>query len=171
MQALACVGLLALMVSGGMPFMAGRAASAQDTNPPNPFADLHGWDVAGARALALANAEGLASVSVQNWTLASRIGWYARPLPVHVLEDRFDQFDLWAGKLSVGGNTLLVDWSQQPYVTPLGSHGFQTCRLLEHLDVHRLGYPLAGFDFYDCRGWSSDPAPALKPAVQPGTKP
>jgi 4-amino-4-deoxy-L-arabinose transferase-like glycosyltransferase len=171
MQALTCAGLLALMVSGGMPFMAGRAASAQDTNPPNPFADLHGWDKAGARALALANASGLDSASVQNWTLASRIGWYARPLPVHVLEDRFDQFDLWAGKLPVGGNTLLVDWSQQPYVTPLGAHGFQTCRLLDHLDIHRWGYPLAVFDFYDCRGWSGDPAPALKPAFQPGTKP
>jgi hypothetical protein len=171
LQAMACSGLIALMVTGGMPFMAGRAASAQDTNPPNPFADLHGWDAAGGRALTLAKAAGLESVSVQNWTLASRIGWYARPLPVHVLEDRFDQFDLWAGKLPVGGNTVLVDWSQQPYVTPLGSHGFQTCRLLDHMDIHRLGYPLAGFDFYDCRGWAGDPAPVLKPAVQPTLKP
>ena len=162
-QALACIALLAMMVSGGMPFMAGRAANAQDTNPPNPFADLHGWDVAGARARDLAQAAGLTSVSVQNWTLASRIGWYARPLPVHVLEDRFDQFDLWAGKLPVGGNTLLVDWSQQPYITPLGAHGFQSCKLLDHVAVARVGYPLAGFDFYDCRGWSGDPAPALKP--------
>lgn len=164
LQALACAGSLGLMVSGGMPFMAGRAASAQDTNPPNPFADLHGWDVAGAHALSLAKAAGLESVSVQNWTLASRIGWYAKPLPVHVLEDRFDQFDLWAGKLPVGGNTLLVDWSQQPYVTPLGMHGFASCTLLGHADVRRLGYALAGFDFYDCRGWSGNPAPALKPA-------
>ena len=167
LQVVACVGLLGLMVSGGMPFMAGRAASAQDTNPPNPFADLHGWDAAGARAFALAQGAGLQSVSVQNWTLASRIGWYASPLPVHVLEDRFDQFDLWAGKLPVGGNTLLVDWSQQPYVTPLGAHGFVSCKLLDHLDVQRLGYALAGFDFYDCRGWSGDPAPALKPASKP----
>lgn len=168
LQALACVGLLGLMVSGGMPFLAGRAASAQNTNPPNPFADLHGWDVAGARAFALAKGAGLESVSVQNWTLASRIGWYARPLPVHVLEDRFDQFDLWAGKLPKGGNTLLVDWSQQPYITPVGAHGFARCILIGHTEVQRLGYPLAGFDFYDCRGWSGDPAPALKPA---GTKP
>ncbi len=170
-QALACVALAGLMAGGGMPFMAGRAASAQDTNPPNPFADLHGWDAAGTKALALAQTAGLESVSVQNWTLASRIGWYARPLPVHVLEDRFDQFDLWAGKLPAGGNTLLVDWSQQPYVTPLGAHGFQSCRLLGHTDVKRLGFALAGFDFYDCRGWSGDPAPALQPAPERAAKP
>jgi len=164
LQGLACLTLAALMLSGGMPFWAGRAASAESPNPPNPFADLHGWDIAGARALELAKRAGLSSVSVQNWTLASRIGWYARPLPVHVLEDRFDQFDLWSGKLEAGGSTLLVDWSQQPYVTPAGDHGFKVCTLLDHVTVHRLGYALADFDFYACTGWSGDPKPALKPA-------
>ncbi len=168
-QALVCAGLLALMLAGGMPFFAGRTASAESTDPPNPFADLHGWDQAGARARALAAAQGLTSVSVQNWTLASRIGWYARPLPVHVLQDRFDQFDLWAGKLPVGGDTLLVDWSQQPYVTPLGAHGFARCDALDSLEVRRLGFSMARFDFYACRGWSGDPKPVLKPAA--GGKP
>jgi hypothetical protein len=170
LQGLACLGLAALMISGGMPFWAGRAATAESPNPPNPFADLHGWDVAGRLALELARREGLMSVSVQNWTLASRIGWYARPLPVHVLEDRFDQFDLWAGKLPVGDGTLLVDWSEQPYVTPIGDHGFKSCTLLHHVDVRRMGYALANFDFYACYGWSGDPLPALKPAT-PGPPP
>ena len=168
LQAAACVALPALMLSGGMPFMEGRAASASASDAPNPFADLHGWDAAGARAKALAQSHGLDAVAVQNWTLASRLGWYARPLKVHVLEDRFDQFDLWAGKLPAGGSALLVDWSQLPYETPLGAHGFASCTWLAQLPVQRLGYARSRFDFYACSGWSGTPEPRLRatPAAQ-----
>jgi hypothetical protein len=164
LQALACVALPAAMLSAGMPFMEGRTASAQSSDAPNPFADLHGWDAAGARAQTLAAQHGLDAVAVQNWTLASRIGWYARPLKVHVLEDRFDQFDLWAGKLAVGGSALLLDWSQLPYDTPLGAQGFAQCTWLERQEVRRLGYAVSYFDFYACSGWSGQPQPHLRTA-------
>ncbi|MFZ2327635.1 MAG: hypothetical protein WAW73_12005, partial [Rhodoferax sp.] len=108
---------------------------------------------------------GLHSVAVQNWTLASRLGWYARPLPVHVLEDRFDQFDLWAGDLPPGGDTLLVDWSQLAYTVPLGAHGFASCTLLATQDVQRLGAPVASFRFFACRNWSGQPQPQLQGAA------
>jgi hypothetical protein len=81
---------------------------------------------------------------------------------VHVLEDRFDQFDLWAGDLPVGGDTLLVDWSQLGYEVPLGAHGFATCALLDTQQVLRWGVPLSVFHFYACRGWAGDPAPQLR---------
>jgi len=163
-QLLACVALPLLLVSAGMPFMDGKVASVQSSDPPNPFADLHGWDDAGARARVLAQRYGVDAVAVQNWTLASRMGWYALPLKVHVLEDRFDQFDLWDGKLPVGGKALLVDWSQLPYVTPLGAHGFARCDAVDRLPVRRFGYLVATFDFYVCTGWSGHPQPVLKPA-------
>jgi hypothetical protein len=163
-QALACVALPAVMVTAGMPFLQGRAASAESSDAPNPFADLHGWDAAGERAKALAAQHHLDAVAVQNWTLASRIGWYARPLKVFVLEDRFDQFDLWAGKLPVGGNALLVDWSQLPYETPLGAHGFARCDRLDAQEVTRLGYSVSRFDFYACNGWAGQPQPRLRAA-------
>lgn len=165
-QAAACVALFTLMLGGGMPFFSGQSASAESSNPPNPFADLHGWAAAGERARQLAQQHEIGSVSVQNWTLASRLGWYGRPLPVHVLQDRFDQFDFWAGKLPEGGNTLLVDWSQQPYVIPLGANGFAQCNRLDTLNIQRWGYALASFDFYACRGWSGTPSPRLKPATK-----
>jgi hypothetical protein len=161
-QALLCMALPLAMVTGGMPFMQGRVASAQSSDPPNPFADVHGWDAAGATAQRLATAQGLDSVSVQNWTLGSRIGWYARPLKVHVLEDRFDQFDLWAGDLPVGGSTLLVDWSQMSYEVPLGTHGFAQCTPLAQQTVSKLGYALAEFRFFACTGWSGSPQPKLR---------
>ena len=161
-QAMCSLALPGLMLSGGMPFLAGRSASAESSDPPNPFADLHGWDRAGARAAQLAHEHGLGSVAVQNWTLASRMGWYARPLPVYVLENRFDQFDLWAGDLPVGGRTLLVDWSQMPYALPLGDHGFASCTLLAREPIQHWGYALAEFRFFDCQGWSGQPAPRLQ---------
>jgi 4-amino-4-deoxy-L-arabinose transferase-like glycosyltransferase len=160
LQGVLCIALPVLMVTGGLPMVAAQA----QTNPavPNPFADVHGWDQAGARALALASQNSLASVAVQNWTLASRLGWYAKPLPVHVLEDRFNQFDLWAGDLPAGGSTLLVDWSQMAYQIPLGAHGFVNCRLLEKLAISRFGNHLSEFRFYACTGWSANPQPRLQ---------
>jgi 4-amino-4-deoxy-L-arabinose transferase-like glycosyltransferase len=161
-QALLCVGFMGLMASGGAPLL--PAAQLQAGDPPNPFADLHGWEQAGQRARALAQEHPLTSVAVQNWTLASRLGWYARPLPVHVLEDRYDQFDWWAGDLPQGGNTLLVDWSQMSYDLPQAPHGFAGCTLLDTQDVVRLGRPLSRFWFYACQSWSGDPQPRLKTA-------
>jgi 4-amino-4-deoxy-L-arabinose transferase-like glycosyltransferase len=160
-QALACAALLALMVSGGVPLAQGVTGQGTLAEPSNPFADVHGWDAAGARARDLAAQNGLPSVSVQSWTLASRLGWYARPLPVHVLEDRFDQFNLWAGELPRGAATLLVDWSQLGYQVPLGDHGFTECSLLESQQVQRLGVAIATFGFYACHGWSGQPRPKL----------
>ena len=161
-QGLVCALVLGLMVSGGGHLI---AAFPHLGKGPNPFADLHGWDAAGARARELAAQHGLRSLGVQNWTLASRLGWYARPLPVHALEDRFDQFDIWAGDLPKGGNTLLVDWSQMAYEVPLGAHGFERCELLDTQAAMHWGYQLSSFKFYACRNWSGSPQPKLREAA------
>ena len=162
LQALCCALALGLMLSAGQPLLHNMQGQGNSQAPSNPFADFYGWDAAGSRALSLAAQEGLSSVSVQNWTLASRLGWYARPLPVHVLEDRFDQFTLWAGALAPGADTLLVDWSQLAYTLPLGAHGFADCRLLATQDVQRLGAPVAQFRFYACHRWSGQAQPRLQ---------
>lgn len=160
-QAVTCLVLLGLMVTAGQPLFTQHKAQGNLAQPSNPFADIHGWEGAGVRARELAAHHGLSSVSVQNWTLASRIGWYARPLPVHVLEDRFDQFTLWSGPLPVGHSTLLLDWSQLGYAVPLGPHGFARCDLVDALPVLRFGATIATFRFYACHGWSGDPQPRL----------
>ncbi|QTN26961.1 glycosyltransferase family 39 protein [Rhodoferax sp. AJA081-3] len=160
-QALLCAVVLGLMLTGGQPFITNTTGQGNSAQPSNPFADVHGWDAAGTRARTLAEQHGLRSVAVQNWTLASRLGWYARPLPVFVLEDRFDQFDLWAGDLPAGADTLLLDWSQLGYAVPLGPLGFAECTLLGTQNVQRLGKPLASFRFYACRNWSGQPQPRL----------
>jgi len=157
LQASACAALMGLMLSAGAPFFPQTVRTT--AVGANPFADLHGWDAAGARARALAQAQGVASVSVQNWTLASRLGWYARPLPVHVLAPGTDQFSLWAGDLPVGADTLLVDWSHLSFALPLAPQGFARCDLLDTLDVHHGQAPLARFRFFACYGWAGPAAP------------
>ena len=174
LQALACAALLALMLSAGQPLFAVGAGVLPVG--ANPFADLHGWAAAGQRASVLAQQHRLGSVAVQNWTLASRLGWYARPLPVHVLDERFDQFDLWAGELPVGASTLLVDWSHMAYDVPLGVNGnpaggnptgFTSCTLLDTKEAVHTGVVVASFRFYACKGWSGKALPVLTPPAKP----
>jgi len=152
--------LLWLMLSAGAPVLPRTANDAPVG--ANPFVDVYGWQEAGAKAKALATQQGLDSLSVQHWTLASRLGWYARPLPVHDLEDRFDQFTLWAGPLPAGADTLLVDWSAMAYAVPLGEHGFKRCELLDTQVATHWGLPVSSFRFYACHGWSGKPQPRLR---------
>jgi 4-amino-4-deoxy-L-arabinose transferase-like glycosyltransferase len=150
LQAVALALLLAAMATGLQPW---AEHSADEAPPANPFADLHGWDLAAERARALAQAQGLDTLAVQHWTLASRLAWYGRPLLVQVLDHRVDQFDLWAAPLAAGGNALLLDWSLMPFALPVGPEGFADCRLLDNLPIRRLGGLLSVFHFYECRDW------------------
>lgn len=122
----------------------------------NAFADLYGWDQAAARARELAMSRGLKSVSVMNWTLASRIAWYARPFFVYVLDERFDQIDIWFGKLPVGQSTILIQWSRIPYeipVRPTTPQGFARCQHLEEMPIRKGDKVISHFDFYLCEDW------------------
>jgi hypothetical protein len=160
LQFMVCFSLLALMCSAGWPLLPG--SDAEVAPQPNPFADLHGWEAAGARARSLAAERGLGRLAVQNWTLASRLGWYAQPLAVMVLAPGTTQFSLWNGDQPKGDDALLVDWSHMAYEPPVGPHGFERCTLLESLPLQHWGQPLARFRFYDCRGWAGGaPTPQL----------
>ncbi|MEI6759877.1 MAG: glycosyltransferase family 39 protein [Betaproteobacteria bacterium] len=147
----AALALLLLAMTTGLPPWADRSAEPAPTE--NPFADLHGWDQAANHARALAQAQGLGALAVQHWTLASRLAWYGRPLPVQVLDHRVDQFDLWTVPLAQGGDALLLDWSLMPFALPVGSEGFAQCQQVDSLQVRRLGALLSEFHFYDCRNW------------------
>ena len=160
LQAVGSAALFWLMLSAGVPVLPHSANDAPVG--ANPFVDVYGWQEAGAKAKELAAQQGLGSLSVQHWTLASRLAWYARPLPVHDLEDRFDQFTLWAGPLPVGADTLLVDWSAMAYAVPLGAHGFRACELLDTQVATHWGLPVSSFRFYACHGWSGRAQPRLR---------
>lgn len=159
-QAASCVLLYALMLSAGPPWM----GSGVQPEPINPFTDFYGWDAAGRRLRQLAGEKNVRHLAVQNWTLASRLAWYARPLPVHVLDPAFDQFSLWSGELAPGSDALLLDWSQMAYKLPVGAGRFERCAPLDTLAVERAGRAVASFSFYLCSHWGGQPAPARQDA-------
>ena len=161
-QAVSCVFVAGLMLSGGIASESGaQAVTEPGQEAPgavfNPIADLYGWDAAARRARALATAKVDASkpptLAVFNWTLASRIAWYAGPLPVKVVQRHLDQFGLWWGVLERGENVLLVDWSQMSFVPPVGADQFERCELVDQLPVMRWGRQIEHFNFMLCRNW------------------
>jgi len=120
----------------------------------NPIADLYGWKLAGQKAAQLAEATKLNGIAVQNWTLGSRVAWYASPLPVFILDQRQDQFDLWFGPLPVGASVLLINWSGMAFKPPVGGNlSFELCEPLDSLEIIRFGRVLSKFDYSLCRNW------------------
>lgn len=151
-----CLSAFACAFVGAVP---GLGAAA------NPFADFYGWAKAGAEARVLAAEYHAPGLAVSNWTLASRLAWYARPMPVHVLDSRHDQFSLWYGKQPVGASAVLVEWSHLDYALPLahnGSGGFASCRRIGSFRVVRFGRELSRFDFYLATDWRGPVAPVRK---------
>lgn len=149
-QALLCVLLVGWMLSGGTPDPDGLK---------NPPADLYGWRAAGERGHALATDHQAHRLAVQNWSIASRLAWYGRPSPLHVLDTRFDQFDLWSGDLPLGADAILIDWSSLAFELPVGQGQFTQCTHLEKQPVLRWGQTLAYFNFYHCQHWGGQAAP------------
>ena len=146
------VGQLVICLLGfGFVLAGGITSSAVKSNP---IADLYGWKLAGQKAAQLAQATKANGIAVQNWTLGSRAAWYAQALPVFVLDQRQDQFDLWFGQLPAGSNVLLINWSGMTFKPPVGGNlSFEVCEPLDQLEIIRFGQVLSKFDYSLCRNW------------------
>lgn len=145
--ALCCIGF-AYVLSGGINSAAIKS---------NPIADLYGWKMAGQKAAQLAQATHAEGIAVHNWTLGSRAAWYAKPIPVFVLDQRQDQFDLWFGQLPRRTNILLINWSGLTHNPPVGDQAsgaqFERCEPLDSLEMVRFGRTLSTFEFSLCKSW------------------
>jgi len=143
---------IALCMIGFGYVLSGGISSAMIKS--NPIADLYGWKIAGQKAVELSQATKSDGIAVQNWTLGSRVAWYAKPIPVFVLDQRKDQFDLWFGQLPPGANILLINWSGMAFPAPIGNKsGFEQCEPLDSLEIQRFGQILSKFDFSLCSHW------------------
>jgi 4-amino-4-deoxy-L-arabinose transferase-like glycosyltransferase len=126
-QLLLCMIGFAYVLAGGI-----NSSSIKS----NPIADLYGWKLAGQEAAKLAQANKVSG------------------LPVFILDQRQDQFDLWFGKLAPGSNVILVSWSGMPFSPPISKqNGFESCKPLNSLAIIRLGRILSTFDFSLCSNW------------------
>jgi len=123
----------------------------------HPLAPLAGWPQAAERA-ALLHAEFLheqpqAVLLVPNWSLASRLAWYARPLPVQVPDERFDQFDLWFGSPAAGAAGVMVVPDSSLKSAHRVLERFERCAERDSLPVYAGSTTVVTFRFYLCRGY------------------
>jgi hypothetical protein len=140
-----CLIGFGFVLSGGITFASIKS---------NPVADLYGWKMAGQKAAELTQTTKADGIAVQNWILGSRAAWYAKPIPVFVLDQRKDQFDIWFGQLPLGSNVVLINWSGMSFSPPIGSQSaFERCELLDSLEIARFGQVLSKFDFSLCSNW------------------
>ena len=174
-QVLGCTAMVGLLLMAGPGTETGEQALSRPgemlaSAPRNPVADLYGWDKAAAQARQLAQAQRVTSLAVMNWSLASRLAWYARPMPVRVVNRHFDQFDLWFGSLQPGDTVLLVDWSMMSFAPPVGLNQFSRCELLAQQPVMHWGRQIAHFNFLLCQQWRG-PSAALMGQTLAGRPP
>ncbi len=154
-QCVVCLCGFVLLFNGGIPLRGLDDPGGRD----NPVADLYGWRAAANHARCLSDETHTPYLAVQNWTLASVLAWYARPLPVMVLDDRFDQFDLWFGQLPVGADAVVVGWSGMKFAPPVHPGEFASCERRGSEDVVRAGRIIGRTEFLLCRHWGGHPAP------------
>ena len=157
-QAILMVVFFAVVLSGGMAEQGAQKTTlaGQDDIPAvkNPIADLFGWQQAATRAQQLASAQQANTLAVMNWSLASRVAWYARPWPVKVIFSHQDQFDLWFGKVQPQDKVLVLDWSIMSFKPPVSEGQFKHCEFLEQMPVVHAGRQISHFNFLLCEGWS-----------------
>ncbi len=159
LQALLTLGLYALMLMGSPPWRAG-----EEPETSQPFAGFYGWQEAGAQAHQLAREHGIQHLAVQHRALASRLAWYARPLPVRVLSTETDPYTPWYGPLPLGASAVLLDWSQMAYQLPVGTGLFERCEPGESFAVRHAARTISHFRLYLCHDWGGRPAPRRQDA-------
>jgi 4-amino-4-deoxy-L-arabinose transferase-like glycosyltransferase len=153
LQGLICLVFFGLMLAGGI-----SCQKSNDQPCPNPFADLYGWREAAEMAHDLADQNNATALAVTNWSLASRLAWYARPIPVKLVHARADQFDLWFGNLEPSDRVIWVDWSLMHFEAPVGAHQFKRCDFLAEMPVSHWQHQIAKFRFWSCHEWRIDQA-------------
>lgn len=90
---------------------------------------------------------------ISNWSHASRIAWYAQPLPVFVLDQRVDQFDLWYKQPPM--NTSGIALAYKDYS---GWHRevlafFQHCHKLNQFSASDRQIIVLEFEVYLCENY------------------
>lgn len=137
--------LFAEMLSPRLPFDTDR----------HPMRDLYGWQEAATQAARLhaemAQQPGVApQLFVSNWTHASRLAWYARPLSVIPLDQRYDQFDLWYGEVQQGSRGILVIPGEDTVPATGGQRQFARCEARDKLPIMSKGHVISTFSFFAC---------------------
>jgi len=95
-----------------------------------------------------------AKLFVSNWSLASRLAWYARPNAVFVTDRKFNQFNLWYGSAQDNdwGVLVMPIHSRMPKTNGQAQQ-FESCQEKEKMEYVVNGRILTTFIFYICRNY------------------
>ena len=79
----------------------------------SPFRDIYGYETIAKEASDVfkVNSRAEKGLAVSNWTMGSRMMYYALPyrMPVFIIDDRKDQFDLWQTNPPEGNDLLFLN--------------------------------------------------------------
>lgn len=114
----------------------------------HPLADLMGWKEVSARISEVSEPND--KVFIPNWSHASRVAWYARPLPVKVLDSRYDQFDLWFGSAVLGDSGILLLHADRKGFKEKLLNQFKSCELKDELEIKIDSSFVNYFKLYRC---------------------
>ncbi|MDB2384312.1 glycosyltransferase family 39 protein [Endozoicomonas sp.] len=137
------LGFLTFQPLSSMPFM------------KSAVKDLIGWDLAAREGQSLLREMGVAEgrtpvLLLENWSRASRIAWYAQPIPVQVLSGRNSQFSYWFGDADEKTRGILIrDNEAIPESGVLQKRGL-SCRYLGEQLGKMDGVTVNTFHFYQC---------------------
>lgn len=140
--------LQSLLVFNWLPF-------DEDQHPLN---DIYGWKQVAIRVSQLrtemrSNTPN-AKIFIGNWSVFSRLAWYARPVPVVITDTRLGQSDLWYGSPKLGDNGILVvppKYKEQSSVN--GKLKFDACEFAETLKAKIKNKTAASYQLYRCYGY------------------
>lgn len=123
-----------------------------------PFGDLYGWEQAVQRAeelrAAMAQEPGPEPVLFAgNWSYASHLAWPARPRPVQVADERYDQNDLWFGTPQAGARGVLVVPWQFRNDAARWQQRFVQCAPADEVSLVLRGTVAVSYTLYRCAGY------------------
>jgi len=125
----------------------------------SPFRDIYGYDVMAAEAdkILKENKSAKQALAVTNWTVGSRMSYYALPyrMDVFVIDKRVDQFDFWQKISPLGYDLLFVNtrFDREDIQKTYRCDAVQT---VKHMDILLNGGKVNSVDFVWCRNFQGD---------------
>ena len=125
----------------------------------SPFRDIYGYDATAAEAnkILKENQGTKQALAVTNWTLGSRMTYYALPygMEVFVIDKRVDQFDFWQKHSPLGYDLLFVN-THFDRKNIVDKYRCDTVQNVKSIDILLNGGKVNSVDFIWCRNFGGD---------------
>jgi 4-amino-4-deoxy-L-arabinose transferase-like glycosyltransferase len=123
----------------------------------SPFRDIYGYDTVAAEANRFIDKNAKQALAVTNWTLGSRMIYYALPyrMTVFVIDKRSDQFDFWQKEPPLGFDLLFVNthFDREDIAR---TYRCDAVEPVKSMDILLNGGKVNSVDLVWCRNFSGD---------------